>query len=349
MMSACGRVRLWVPALLFFFVFGSAAAEAQGDVAAFYRGKQIRMLVGSAVGGGYDLFARVVARHLVNHIPGNPHILVQNQPAAGGVVMTNQLYNQGPKDGTVIGVPINGIPTAPLLQAGTQFDQTRLAWIGSTNREAYVAFVWHSVPVRSIAELTSKEVVVGATTPGTTMVDFPQLVNEVLGFKFKIVRGYQGTPQINLAIERGKVQGMGGLGWASVKAQTPHWISERKIRVLAQYGFKRYAELADIPTMLELARSDADRQAMTMLFARTEYGRPYFLPPDVPVERVAALRRAFDATMIDPAFLAEATRLQFDVDPLTGEQVQALVGELAATPREVVARVRAALEAPAAQ
>ncbi len=174
-------------------------------------------------------------------------------------------------------------------------------------------------------------------------------VNEVLGFKFKIVRGYQGTPQINLAIERGEVQGMGGLGWASVKAQTPHWISERKIRVLAQYGFKRYAELADVPTMFELARSDADRQAMTMLFARTEYGRPYFLPPDVPVERVAALRRAFDATMIDPAFLAEATRLQFDVDPLTGEQVQALVGELAATPREVVARVRAALEAPAAQ
>jgi tripartite-type tricarboxylate transporter receptor subunit TctC len=342
-------MKLWSALLLFFVFGGAAAADAQGDVAAFYRSKQIRMIVGSAVGGGYDLFARVVARHLVNHIPGNPHILVQNQPAAGGVVMTNQLYNQGPKDGTVIGVPINGIPTAPLLQAGTQFDQTRLAWIGSTNREAYVAFVWHSVPVRSVAELTSKEVVVGATTPGTTMVDFPQLVNEVLGFKFKIVRGYQGTPQINLAIERGEVQGMGGLGWASVKAQTPHWISERKIRVLAQYGFKRYAELADVPTMLELARSEADRQAMTMLFARTEYGRPYFLPPDVPVERVAALRRAFDATMIDPAFLVEATRLQFDVDPLTGEQVQALVGELAATPRDVVARVRAALEAPSAQ
>jgi tripartite-type tricarboxylate transporter receptor subunit TctC len=175
------------------------------------------MIVGSAVGGGYDLFARVVARHLVNHIPGNPHILVQNQPTAGGVVMTNQLYNQGPKDGTVIGVPINGIPTAPLLQAGTQFDQTRLTWIGSTNREAYVAFVWHSAPVRSIAELTSKEVVVGATTPGTTMVDFPQLVNEVLGFKFKIVRGYQGTPQINLAIERGEVQAWAA--WAGLRSR----------------------------------------------------------------------------------------------------------------------------------
>jgi tripartite-type tricarboxylate transporter receptor subunit TctC len=206
--------------------------------------------------------------------------------------------------------------------------------------------VWHTVPVTRIAELTSKEVVVGATTPGTTMVDFPLLVNDVLGFKFKIVRGYQGTPQINLAIERGEVEGMGGLGWASVKAQTPHWISERKIKVLAQYGLKRHSELADVATMLEFAKSDADRQAMTMLFARTEYGRPYFLPPDVPIDRVAALRRAFDATMKDPAFVAEAAKLQFDVDPLTGEQVQALVAQLAATPREVVARVRAALEAP---
>jgi tripartite-type tricarboxylate transporter receptor subunit TctC len=329
-----------------FYVILAVPAGAQDDVAAFYRGKQLRMIVGSAVGGGYDLFARIVARHIVHHIPGSPGIIVQNQPAAGGVVMTNQLYGQGPKDGTVIGVPINGLPTAPLLQSGTQFDPERLIWLGSTNREAYVAFVWHTVPVTGIAELTSKEVVVGATTPGTTMVDFPLLVNDVLGFKFKVVRGYQGTPQINLAIERGEVEGMGGLGWASVKAQTPHWISERKIKVLAQYGLKRYSELADVPTMLELAKSDADRQAMTMLFARTEYGRPYFLPPDVPVERVAALRRAFDATMKDPAFVAEAAKLQFDVDPLTGEQVQALVVQLAATPREVVARVRAALEAP---
>src|SRR5215468_4905071 len=288
-------------------------AKAQDRVADFYRGKQLRIVVGSAVGGAYDLYARALARQIVHHIPGQPTAIVQNQPAAGGMVMTNQLYAQGPKDGTVIGVPLNGIPTAPLLQAGTQFDPTKLIWIGSTNREAYVAFVWHTVPVESIAELTSREVVVGATTPGTTMVDFPLLVNDVLGTRFKIVRGYQGTPQINLAIERGEVQGMGGLGWASVKAQTPHWISERKIRVLAQYGFQRAAELANVPTVLEFAKSPADRQAMKMLFARTEYGRPYFLPPDVPLERVTALRRAFDATMRDAAFIAEAARLQFDV------------------------------------
>jgi tripartite-type tricarboxylate transporter receptor subunit TctC len=333
-------------ALVSALCLAAVPASGQEHLAAFYRGKQLRMIVGSAVGGGYDLFARIVARHIGNHIPGRPSVIVQNQPAAGGVVMANQLYGQGPKDGTVIGVPINGLPTAPLLQSGTQFDPVRFNWIGSTNREAYVAFVWHTVPVESIGELTSKEVVVGATTPGTTMVDFPLLVNDVLGFKFKIVRGYQGTPQINLAIERGEVQGMGGLGWASVKAQTPHWISGKKIRVLAQYGLTRHAELVDVPTMLEFARSDADRQAMTMLVARTEYGRPYFLPPDVPPDRVAALRRAFDATMRDPGFIAEAAKLEFDIDPLTGEQVQALVGELAATPRDVIARVRRALEAP---
>src|SRR5216684_7064606 len=168
----------------------AAPAGAQGEVAAFYKGKQLRMIVGSAVGGGYDLFARVVARHIGRHIPGHPSIIVQNQPAAGGVVMTNQLFSQGPKDGTVIGVPINGIPTAPLLQGGAQFDPSKLNWLGSTNREAYVAFVWHTVPVEVIGDLTAKPVEVGATTPGTTMVDFPLLVNEILGLKFKIVRGY---------------------------------------------------------------------------------------------------------------------------------------------------------------
>jgi tripartite-type tricarboxylate transporter receptor subunit TctC len=279
-------------------------------------------------------------------VPGNPTIIVQNLPAAGGMVMTNQLFSQGPKDGTVIGAPINGIPTAPLLQPNAaRFDATKLNWLGSTNREAYVAFVWHTAPVQNIAELTGREVVVGATAPGTTMVDFPLLTNDILGLKFRVVRGYESTPQINHAIERGEVQGMGGIGWASVKAQTPHWISEKKIRVLAQYGLKRYPELADVSTMLELARSDPDRAAMRMLFARTEYGRPYFLPPDVPAERVQALRRAFDATMKDSGFIADAARLQLEIDPMIGEEVQALVVQLATTPPDIVARVRAALEA----
>ena len=338
--------RLFVPLIVLGLL---GPAHAQNDVAAFYRGKQVRLVVGTAPGGGYDLFARIVARHIAAHIPGQPTVIVQNQPAAGGVVMTNQLYTQGPKDGTVIGVPINGIPTAPLLQQGAQFDATKLNWLGSTNREPYVAFVWHTAPVQSLAELRAKDLVVGATAPGTTMADFPLVVNDVLGLKFKVVRGYEGTPQINHAIERGEIQGQGGIGWAAVKAQVPQWIAEKKIKVIAQYGLKRHADLADVPAMLELAANEPDRQALAMLFARAEYGRPYFLPPDVPAERVTALRRAFDATMKDPAFVADAARLQLDIDPMTGEEVQALVAQLNGTPPAIVTRVRAALEAPTAR
>jgi tripartite-type tricarboxylate transporter receptor subunit TctC len=342
-----GQSTAWAFVALSFAVFvcGTLPAAGQDDVAAFYRGKQIRIVVGSAAGGGYDLFARIVARHMSDHIPGNPTIVVQNLPAAGGLVMTNQLFSVGPKDGTVIGAPINGIPTAPLLQPqAARFDATRLSWLGSTNREAYVAFVWHTVPVNRITDLMRREVVVGATAPGTTMVDFPLLTRDILGLKFRIVRGYESTPQINYAIERGEVEGMGGIGWASMKAQTPHWITENKIRVIGQYGLQRYAELGDVPTMLELAKSEADAQALRMLFARTEYGRPYFLPPDVPAERVQALRRAFDATMKDQGFIADAARLQLEIDPMKGEDLQALVTGLAGTPAETVARVRAALE-----
>ena len=335
--------------LILLLIALSGPAHAQADVANFYRGKQVRLIVGTAPGGGYDLFARIVARHIAAHIPGQPTVIVQNLPAAGGLVMTNQLYSVGPKDGTAVGVPINGIPTAPLLQQGAQFDATRLIWIGSTNREPYVAFVWHSAPVQSLAELRAKELVVGSTTPGTTMTDFPLVVNDILGLKFRVVRGYEGTPQINHAIERGEIQGQGGIGWAAIKAQVPHWIAEKKIKVIAQYGLKRYPQLADVPSMLEQARTEPDRQALTMLFARTEYGRPYFLPPDVPAERVRALRRAFDATMRDQAFIADAARLQLEIDPMTGEEVQALVAQLTRTPPEIVTRVRAALEAPMAR
>ena len=322
-------------------------AAAQQDVAAFYRGKQLRLIVGTGAGGGYDLFARAVARHIGNHIPGNPAVIVQNQGSAGGLLMANQLFSLGPKDGTVIAAPVNGLPTAPLLEpAGAHFDAARLNWIGSTNRETYVAFAWHTAPVQSLADLLQKQLIVGATAAGTTLVDFPLVTNRVLGTRFKVVRGYDSTPQINVAMERGEVEGIGGIGWQSVKTQVPQWIAEKKITVIAQYGLQRDPELANAPTMLELARTDADRAALTMMFARTEYGRPYFAPPDVPPARIEALRRAFDATMNDPDFVADAAQLQLELSPMRGEEVQALVAKLARTPPEIVARVRAALEGP---
>jgi tripartite-type tricarboxylate transporter receptor subunit TctC len=337
----------FVHGLILAVACAAAPASAEDEVAAFYRGKQLRLVVGTGAGGGYDLFARAVARHIGTHIPGNPSVIVQNQAGAGGLLMANQLYSLGPKDGTVIAAPVNGLPTAPLLEpAGARFDAARLNWIGSTNRETYVAFAWHAAPVQSVADLMHRQLIVGATAAGTTLVDFPLVTNKILGTKFKVVRGYDATPQINLAIERGEVEGIGGIGWQSIKTQVPQWIAARKITVIAQYGFKRDAELADAPTMLELGRTDADRAALTMMFARTEYGRPYFAPPDVPPARIEALRRAFDATMHDADFMADAAQLQLELSPMRGEEVQALVGKLAQTPPEIVARVRAALEGP---
>jgi tripartite-type tricarboxylate transporter receptor subunit TctC len=330
-------------------VFVATVPAHADDVADFYKGKQLRLIVGSAVGGGYDLYARALARQMGNHIPGNPTIIVQNQPGAGGVVMVNQLFSQGPKGGSVIGAPLNGIPTAPMLQSGAKFDASKLSWLGSLNREAYVGFTWHTAPVSNIADLATKEVLVGATTAGATMVDYPLLLNDLLGYKFKVVRGYQGPPQINLAMERGEVQGNGGLGYAVVKTLTQNWIDEKKIKFLVQYNFQRHPELAGVPLAMELAKTDSQRQAMRLVFARAEYARPFFLPPEVPVERVNALRRAFDATMKDPAFMAEAQKLQLEVSPMTGEEMQALVGDLAGTPADVVERVKAALNPPAAK
>jgi tripartite-type tricarboxylate transporter receptor subunit TctC len=326
--------------------FASAQAD---DVAAFYKGKQLRFLVGSSAGGAYDLSARAVARHIVQYIPGHPTAIVQNQPAASGYVMVNQLYALGPRDGTVIGIPNNGAPVAPLLMTGTQFDPTKLIWLGSTNHETYVAFIWHTVPIKSIAELADKELVVGSVGAGASMTQFPLLLRELLGYRFKIVRGYSGTPAINLAIERGEVQGNAGVGWASVKALSKDWLDAGKIRVIAQFGYQRNPELADVPAVMELAKNDADRLAMRLVFARTEYARPFFVPPGVPPERVAALRRAFDETMRDPAFLDEAAKMQLEVSPIPGAKVQGMIEEVAHTPADIVRRVRAALDVPDAK
>jgi tripartite-type tricarboxylate transporter receptor subunit TctC len=333
--------------LFFAFLVICAAPAGADDVASFYRGKQIRFIVGSAAGGTYDLLARIVALHMPAHIPGNPSIIVQNQPTAGGAVMANQLFTLGPKDGTVIGVPLNSAPAAPLLQpSAAHYDSTKLIWLGSTHSEPYVAYVWHTAAVQSLADTLTKQLIVGSTSPGTTMNDFPTLTNAVLGTKFKIVPGYASTPQMNQALERGETEGVAGFGWFALNAQVPQWITEKKIKTIAQFGFARSRILPDVPLMIDLAKTPADHQALALLFGRTEYGRPYFLPPDVPADRAEALRRAFDATMKDASFTADADKIGFAVDPLSGEQVQALVAALAETPPDVVARVRAALNAP---
>lgn len=325
-------------------VLGFAAPGiAQQSAADFYKGNTVRIVVGVGVGSGYDINARLLARYLAAHIPGQPAIVVQNQPGAGSMAMTNQLYSGGPFDGTVIGAPFNGLPTAPLLtEGGARFDPTKLIWLGSTNKETQVNYVWHTVPVNTLEDVKTRETIVGAQAPGSTQYDYPVLVNALFGMKFKVVTGYEATPKIHLAMERGEVHGTWA-NWSTLKAIGSDWLRDKKVKILAQWGLTKHPELADVPSVLDLAKTPAHRQALELALARLEYGRPFFLPPNVPSERVEALRRAFDATMKDPAFRTEAAKLKIEIDPLTGEQVAELVERVSRTPPETVALVRKAM------
>ena len=334
---------LALTALLVASAVAQAPASAQ-DVASFYAGKTIRLVVGVDVGSGYDVNARLLARHLGAHIPGNPAFIVQNQPGAGSVTMTSQLYASGPFDGTTIGAAFAGMPTIPLLQpGGSRFDPTKLIWLGNTNRETHVTYVWHTAPVQSLAQARTRELIMGAQAPGSSQVDFPLVADALLGFKFKIVAGYQSTSKINLALESGEVQGTIA-AWTTLKTLSSAWLADQKIKIIAQWALRPNPELADVPNVLDEAKTDDERDALRLVLARLDIGRPFFLPPNVPPDRVAALRAAFDATMQDPDYRAEADKLKVDIDPLTGAELAALVAQVAQTPAETVARVRAALE-----
>jgi tripartite-type tricarboxylate transporter receptor subunit TctC len=318
-------------------------AAAQDNVAAFYKGKVVRLVVGVGVGSGYDINARLLARYLPKYIPGNPTVIVQNQPGAGSLSMTNQLYAGGPFDGTVIGASFNGLPTTPLLQpTGARFDATKLNWVGSTNRETQAMYVWHTSPIHTLDDLKTKEMIVGAQAPGSTQYDYPKLAEKLFGWKFKVITGYEATPKIHLAMERGEVHGTWA-NWSTLKAIAEPWIKEKKIRILAQWGLRKHAELPDVPLILEQAKTDEQKKALNLALARLEFGRPFFLPPNVPPERVEAIRHAFDTAMKDKDLIAEAEKLKIEIDPLSGKQVADLIVDIYKTPPETVALVRDAM------
>jgi tripartite-type tricarboxylate transporter receptor subunit TctC len=272
-------------------------------------------------------------------------MIVQNQPGAGSLTMTNQLYAAGPFDGTVIGASFNGLPTAPLLQPnGVRFESTKINWVGSTNRETQVMYVWHTTPLNTLEDLKTKEMVVGAQAAGSTQYDYPMLGRDLFGLKFKVITGYEATPKINLAMERGEVHGTLA-NWSTVKAINLQQYQEKKIRILVAWGTRKHPELPDVPLIAELAKTPDQKQALDLALARLEFGRPFFMPPNVPADRVAAIRRAFDATMKDREFLAEAERLKIEIDPMSGEEIAKMLEQIARTPPEVVNRVKTAYEA----
>jgi len=320
----------------------SATPAAAQPVADFYRGKTVNVLIGVSPGGEYDLQARLVARHLGKHIPGNPLVVPQNMTGAGGLNMANYLATIATRDGTYIGMLSN---TLPSLQAvggqAVRFDAVKFLWLGTLAPVVETMAIWHRAEVKSVADARSREIVAGSTGKGSTTHVYPHMMNEFLGTKFKVVTGYQGGNQINLAMERGEVEARNNT-WSSWKATRPAWIKEKQIFVIAQAG-PRASDL-DAPSVEELARTADDRKAIALVMSGTRLGRPLATTPEVPADRLAALRAAFRATMADPEFRAEAASANFEVNPVLGEDMQRTVGEIMATPKEIAARVKHLVE-----
>ena len=302
-------------------------ASAQ-SVQNFYRGKTITMAVGTSPGGDYDLRMRMVARHIGKHIPGNPKIVPINMPGAGAMKVANWLADVAPKDGTVI-VALSQYRA--LLQAiggaGVEYDVRQFNWLGNTSDSPNVINSWHTTGIRTIADVMQRELVVGATGTANGTYYYPYALNQIVGTKFKIVTGYPGGNNMNLAMERGELGGRGSNTWASWKATRPQWLAEKKIFILVQVGMMRNLELSDIPTMQELAKDPIDRQLLEFISADTAISRPLVTNAGVPRERVEALRRAFDATMRDPEFLADAEKTNTDINPITGEAAQKIAND----------------------
>ena len=316
----------------------SSPLSAQ-SVQEFYKLNNLQLRVGSSPGGGYDTVGRSVGAHIARHIPGNPSVVIQNVPGAGSLVLANQIANTAPRDGSVIGLVQNGMLVAPLLMGGkAKFAMGGLTLIGSPAPETQIVVVSRASKANSIKDILTNEIIVGASAPGTGIHDMSLAMNSLLGTKFKIVSGYKGTSDIDLAIERGEVEGYGAQGWGSVRARNLAQVKRGDLRILAQYGTSKHPELSDVP-LFDLPTDIIDRQAVLLMWARPAIGRPFIAPPGIPADRTAALRNAFDATMKDPKFLAEATKLGLEVNPTTGAELDAIVAELAVTSPKAVQRL----------
>jgi tripartite-type tricarboxylate transporter receptor subunit TctC len=326
--------------------FVAASAQAQNPTD-FYRGRNVDLYVGYSVGGGYDLYARVLARHLGAHIPGNPTIVVKNMEGAGSLRLANWLYRIAPKDGSVIGIIGRGTGFDPILgQQAAQFDGTKFTWIGSGNHEVSVCVSYAGrAGVTRFEDLLTKEMTVGGTGASADTDQFPKVLNGVLGTKMKIVSGYPGGNDVVLAMERGELQGRCGWSWSSVKATHGAWIAEKKLNVLVQLSLQKHPELADVPIVTDFATTDEQRQILKLIFARQVMGRPFLAPPNLPPERVETLRKAFMDTMTDPAFLADADKSQLEVNPVSGEEVQKVIADAYRTPPEVAKKAAQILAA----
>ena len=323
-----------------------AVPDVRADpVADFYHGRTINLVVGYGAGGGYDLYARLVARHIGRFIPGNPSVVVQNMPGAGSLRAANYIYSVAPKDGTAIGAIFSGAILQPLLGDPVQHDPSKFTYLGNANNEVFLCLARTDAPAQSFKDALSRELIVGATNEGGSSRDFTAMLDNLLGARLRIVTGYPGSNEMLLALERNEVQGVCGLGWSSIAPQRARLLDSGLARVLVQLAVTGHAELnrMGVPLAIDFTRSEDDRQVMELVYSQLIFGRPFILPPGVPAERVAALRRAFMAALADKDTVAEARGMQLDLDPLAGEAVQAEVAKAYGMPARIIERAKQSL------
>jgi tripartite-type tricarboxylate transporter receptor subunit TctC len=289
---------------------------------------------------------RNIARHLGKHLPGNPNIVAQNMTGAGSLRSANFIYNTAPKDGTTLGVFARGLAMQPLLDnTGVQYDPLKFNWIGSLSADVSLVLSWHTKPFKTIDDLRTREMVVAGTGSGADSVIFPYILNGVLGTKMKIVTGYPGAADFLLAVERQEADGTAGVSWSGLNASRPEWIAKKRINVIVQLGLKRHADMNPAPLVMDFAKNDSDRGVLELIFSRQDMGYPVVAPPGVPPERVAVLRKAFEAVLRDPEYLADAKKQHLEAEFMRGEEIEALIKRVMASPPDVIERARKAIEA----
>ena len=321
-----------------------AGAGAQ-TVAEFYGGKSITLLIGSAAGGGYDIYARVFARHLTRHLPGHPNIIAKNMPAAAGLAVANTLYTTADRDGSVIAAFTNGSVMDPLFgNPGARYDPQKFNWLGSIGKLQNVCATWHRSPVRTIEAARTREVIVAAAGATSNTAIVPRVLNALVGTRFKVIAGYDAGTGLTLSMERGEAEGVCGLSWSTIKASRAHWIRDKLINVIVQMGLTKLADLPDVPSALDLVADGEGRQVLELILIRQEAGRPFAAPPAAPPDRLAALREAFTATLADPEFRADAEKAQLEIEPLTSAEIEKYLAAAYGAPPAIVHKAAALVE-----
>lgn len=338
------RLRSAVASSVVALVSGAVAPTGSAaGVEDFYRDRTINVIIGYSAGGGYDSYARVLARYMGKHIPGHPTLVPQNMPGAGSLKAANYLYAVAPKDGSVFGTVARGMAMEPLL-GGADFDSRKFTWLGSVTDEVSFCAAWSTASVKSFDDMLTHDFTVGGNGSGSDPDVYALALKNVFGARIKLVSGYPGSSDIGLALERGEVAGRCGWSWDSLRSRNAAWLAEKKINLLVIFATKHYPQIPpEIPLIVDFAKTEKQRQILKLILARQVTGRPFFGPPGIPEERKQALRKAFDETMTDPEFVAEATRMDLEINPVPGAEIDALLAELYNTPKATIAEAAEAI------